>query len=99
MRESGIDKFTSAPQSAAKVPFYESITQASHPESGSRIRVWRREEFLPMFTDSEILEAIASIPVTADMETVLGVIGSISRVTAIELVDANGNGIVKYLEW
>lgn len=79
--------------------FWESITQATDPQSGARIRVWRKIEECPEYNDIEVQLAIEKIPGRATMKDVFDVISSIEGVTAIELVDHMGNGGVMYLEW
>lgn len=79
--------------------FYESMTQAVHPGSGCRIRVWRREAELPEYADNEIINIINKIPEGLGMQETLRHIEQLERITAIELTDRHGLGCVVYYEW
>lgn len=79
--------------------FYESITKIHDPASGATVRVWRAEEELPEWADTEILGIFKCIPQGVDMKEMMQILGSLERVTAVEMTDKNGLGAVVYYEW
>lgn len=80
-------------------PFYESMSRYHDKESGTTLRVWRRVNGVPDGPDMELTEAVMNIPATAKIEDVLRTICNLDRITAVEITDANGHGVIKYLEW
>lgn len=79
--------------------FMESMTQAEDPVTGARIRVWRAETETPEYNDTELQLLINKIPGRSSMQDVINILSTVERVTAVELVDAQGNGVVSYFEW
>lgn len=79
--------------------FYETMTQAMDPGSGARIRIWRNVKELTEYADTEVQLVLSKIPASATMQQVADIICTIDNVTAFELTDRNGNGVVAYVEW
>ena len=66
------------------------------------VRIWRTEESVEGVYDNEDLEEAAdTIEIRrATPHTIIGVLGQLDRVAAIEVTDVAGNGVVVYMvDW
>lgn len=79
---------------ARKIKSYESVHEARDAFSGARIRVWRRCNELPVYTDSELLIVLSKIPGHSSMQDVISIISQVQGVTQVELVDHQGYGVL-----
>jgi hypothetical protein len=79
---------------ASKIKSYESVHEARDAFSGARIRVWRRCNELPVYTDSELLIVLSKIPGHSSMQDVISIISQVQGVTQVELVDHQGYGVL-----
>lgn len=79
--------------------FYETMTKVTEPQTGAQIRIWRTSKEMPEYVDVELQITLSKIPASASMQEVLDIVGSIEGVTAVELLQRDGNGLVAYYEW
>ncbi len=86
-------------------PIFESMTQLI--VGRHRVRLWRAELHLDAACDPERRDAdIVAEQLRRDMCTgrvpvakMVQVFSELPRVSAIEVTDAQGNGVVKYTDW
>lgn len=87
------------PESRPGVPFYESMTAMRSEEVGINVRVWRKIPEIPTGPDKAVLAAFKSITTDDDMVTMAYKFAGIPDVTAFEITDSRGFGVVVYTEW
>lgn len=74
--------------------YFEGLTTAREPQSGAKIRVWRRYDELPVYTDMEVITAINSIPFGTEMHEVVKILSQLERVIRIEMLDKDEMGAI-----
>ena len=80
----------------------ESMTSATIREHGWSVRVWRDEDELhESYDNSDIHDLVEEIDYSARaiMVVIVHAIMELPRVSAVEVKDHLGNGIVLYREW
>jgi len=67
---------------------------------GLRCRVWRNEERIQeQYDNHDLKEAALELGARASRATVAELLSKRPRVNAVEVVDADGEGVVIYQEW
>lgn len=81
-----------------KNPVYETMTKVEL--HGCKVRVWREEKSLCLGPDTEIAAIIRDcIENRWSCREIARNIASLPRVAAVEVLHADGNGLVHYPDW
>lgn len=91
-----INVMTGRPVRKPKV--IEAVTEMVDPSTNCRLRVWRRVDEVPTDNDLEALLCINKLPGGISIQGVLDILGSVERVTRIEMLAPDGQGVNAYYE-
>ncbi len=76
---------------------YESMTRVR--VNGYAVRVWRDEPELAAGDNHDIVRALTFAPRDAMAADLIRIVEMLPRVVAVEVLDADGNGILLYPDW